>query len=310
MDRADPLSIAPEPPDRVNYATGVLLNAEDFEAEQHYHRGRLARALAYLHGSGTVAGLRVEWQRALSPGEDPLVPRGREEVLVVHPGIAIDRLGRIVELQAPACIRLDRWYRGQTADALKQAQHPRVAPLTPVPDDLYSGIVVDLFIRFHTCERGKTPAFAAGPFDALDAVVASRLRDASRLELVLRPEDRPPLPRPRWPDVSALADPAQRAATLRGAIYGAWREGTDVWTNDGLGRLPEHLPTQEPTSIFLARLVLPAAAELDDSGRPTRTAGAQVTLDDDARPFVYAADLLAQLAGLVQGYPLPEDSDG
>ena len=32
-----------EGPDRVNYATGVLLNAEDFQAEQDYHRGRLAR---------------------------------------------------------------------------------------------------------------------------------------------------------------------------------------------------------------------------------------------------------------------------
>lgn len=306
MDRADPLSIAPEPPDRVNYATGVLLNAEDFEAEQHYHRGRLARALAYLHGSGTVAGLRVEWQRALAEGEDPLVPRGREESLLVHPGIAIDRLGRIVELQTPACIRLDRWYRGQTADALTQALHPRPAP---VPDDPYSGVVADLFIRFQICERGKTPAFAAGPFDALDAVVAARLRDAARLELVLRPEDRPPLPLPRWPNVSALADADQRATALRGAIYGAWREGTDVWTNGGLGRLPEHLSAQDPTSIFLARLVLPAAATLDDGPPPTRTAGAEVTVDDRARPFVYATDLLAQLAGLAQGYPLPEDSD-
>lgn len=310
MDRADPLSTTPEPPDRVNYATGVLLNAEDFEAEQLYHRGRLARALAYLHGSGTVAGLRVEWQPALSPGEDPQVPRGREEGLTVHPGIAIDRLGRIVELQAPACIRLDRWYRGQTADALVQALHPRVPPLEPVPDDPYNGVVVDLFIRFHTCERGKTPAFAAGPFDALDAVVASRLRDGYQLELVLRPEDTPSQPQSRWPDLSAIADAPTRAATLRSAIYSAWREGTDSWNDEGPLPLPEHVPGQNPAAIFLARLVLPATSELDDLGRPTRTANAAVTVDDSARPFVYPTDLLAQLAGLIQGYPLPEEGDG
>jgi hypothetical protein len=307
MDRADPLSATPEPPDRVNYATGVLLNAEDFEAEQLYHRGRLARALAYLHGSGTVAGLRVEWQRPLNPGDDPQLPAGREEGLVVQPGIAIDRLGRIVELQTPACIRLDRWYRGQPADALIEALHPRTPPL---PDDPYGGVVVDLFIRFHACERGKTPAFAAGPFDALDAVVASRLRDAYRLELVLRPEDAPPQPRSRWPDGSAIADAPTRAATLRSAIYDAWREGTDSWNDDGPLPLPEHAPGQNPTAIFLARLVLPATAEIDDLGRPTRTAGEDVTIQDEARPFVYPTDLLAQLAGLIQGYPLPEEGDG
>ena len=42
-----------EGPDRVHYKTGVLLNADDFIAEQNYHRGRLARALACVNGSGT-----------------------------------------------------------------------------------------------------------------------------------------------------------------------------------------------------------------------------------------------------------------
>ena len=54
----DPLEAAP-PAERVNYATGVLLDAEDFRDEQTYHRGRLATALRHLAGFGTVAGLRV-----------------------------------------------------------------------------------------------------------------------------------------------------------------------------------------------------------------------------------------------------------
>ena len=59
-----------EPPDRVFYATGVLLDAKDFQDEQMYHRARLARALAYAHSSGTVAGLRVEYQAPSEEGDD------------------------------------------------------------------------------------------------------------------------------------------------------------------------------------------------------------------------------------------------
>ncbi|MCC6874636.1 MAG: hypothetical protein IT378_10055, partial [Sandaracinaceae bacterium] len=40
-----------EDPERTFYAPGVFLDAEDMKAEQLYHRGRLARVLAYLHGS-------------------------------------------------------------------------------------------------------------------------------------------------------------------------------------------------------------------------------------------------------------------
>ncbi len=46
-------------PERPAYSNGMLLDDRDFIAEQGYHRDRLARALAYLHGSGTVAGLDV-----------------------------------------------------------------------------------------------------------------------------------------------------------------------------------------------------------------------------------------------------------
>ena len=41
------------------HQTGVLDTA-DFEAEQAYHRGRLALLTRYLHGTGTVCGLEVE----------------------------------------------------------------------------------------------------------------------------------------------------------------------------------------------------------------------------------------------------------
>jgi hypothetical protein len=41
----------------------------------------------------------------------------------------------------------------------------------------FNGVIADVFLNFVVCERGKTPAFASGPFDALDAIAPSRLRD-------------------------------------------------------------------------------------------------------------------------------------
>ena len=175
MKARDPLAVRLQPADRVHYATGMLLDAEDFSAEQTYHRGRLARALTYLHGYGTIAGLRVVIEG--DPGE---------EQVVVNPGIALDRLGRVIEVPASSCIRLNRWYEQRSDDDLAQGFHA-------------GAVIVDVFVTFRECERGKTPALAAGPFDALDAVVASRLRDSFEVELVIRHEGTPPQPERQWP---------------------------------------------------------------------------------------------------------------
>jgi len=74
-------------PDRPNYATGMLLDAEDFKAEQLYHRSRLAEALFYLGGNGTLAGLRVEWQK---PAADVALGPEQEGEVKVQPGLALD----------------------------------------------------------------------------------------------------------------------------------------------------------------------------------------------------------------------------
>jgi hypothetical protein len=267
----DPLA-QQQSPDRVFYATGVLLAAEDFRAEQTYHRGRLARVLEYLHGSGTVAGLNVPDIAAVANPDD--------EELVVEPGVAIDRLGRLIEVPRKACIRLNRWYKQQDPGDLHQGFHA-------------TGVVVDLFIRFVECERGKTPAFGAGPFDALDAVTPSRLRDGYQLELVIRKEAAPNLPQDPWPDLAAVA-PAARRKALDDAIFAAWREGSDQWTPDGLKPAREHVPNQDPASLFLARLTLPAT----DGSPPVRTPGAAAQIDRYSRLFVYTPNALARWIGV------------
>jgi hypothetical protein len=273
--------------DRVFYATGILLAADDFDAEQTYHRGRLARALGYLHGSGTVAGLRVVVAPALAPGADPAFPQGREEELRIEPGLAVDRLGRLIEMPRAACLRLDRWYQAEEVDRLRTALHA-------------GGVIVDVFLRYVTCDRGKTPAFAAGPFDALDAVQPSRLRDAYELTLVPRAEASPPLP-----ETGALGAPPlppgdvdARRAALHEAIFTGWREGTDQWTDRGPAPLREHAAGQDPTALFLARLLLPATPAPTVDERPLRTAGAVVSVDNESRRFVYSVVALARWLGI------------
>lgn len=295
---ADPLGKRPEPPDRVAYATGMLLDAQDFESEQLYHRGRLARALRYLHGAGTVAGLGVIWRKELAPGDDPKFPAGREESLVVEPGVALDRLGRVIEIPAPACIRLNRWYAGQAADRLTQAFHPKGG------GDPLAGVVVDLFVRYYLCERGKTPAFASGPFDAIDAVRPSRLREFYKLELVPRHEDDPRevLPKDPWPNLSDVADPEARWRRIQTAVLGAWGEGRESgsggWTDEGPAPLREHVTGQDTTSLFLARITIPADPAPANDQRPARRRGADVKVDNHSRPFVYTAGALARWLGL------------
>jgi hypothetical protein len=296
----DPLIEKRESPDRLFYATGVLLDAEDFEAEQRYHRGRLARALAYAHGSGTVAGLRAVW-----------MPRAgeRTERLLVEPGMAVDRLGRIVEIPRTACIRVQRWWDDQPDDALEESHQD---PLTFTPDFVtwvddkpesivagttpaaVTGVVVDLFIRFVTCERGKTPAFATGPFDALDAVQPSRLRDGYELSLVPRRLGLP-LPESKLPDLDGIDDAQARMRKLQDHLFGAWQETEKNWNERGLAPAREHVTGQDTSSVFLARIAIPATKE--NSDRPVRVPDTQVRVDNHSRQFVYTARALGRVLG-------------
>lgn len=167
----DDLTTAIGVPERVHYAAGVLLDAEDFGAEQRYFRGRLARALCALYGFGTVAGLKV----ALVADAE----QRQKAHLEVAPGLALDRYGRLIELRRSQCITAADWL----AQKASQAEEKRQAVL----DDVTGGALsLAVQIRFAACNHGVTPAFAAGPFNATDYVVPSRVADAFELVLVPR----------------------------------------------------------------------------------------------------------------------------
>lgn len=246
----DPLELRRRP-ERLNYATGMMLDAEDFRDEQSYHRMRLARVLRYGLGMGTLAGLRVVPPKEGDPGFADLT-------LYVEPGIAIDRIGRLVEVGARSCIRLRRWFETEDKEALRAA---------------ISGgaVVADVFLSAHSCERAKTPAFATGPFDALDAVVPARIEDCFELKLVSRKETTAPVPKNFWPTT---------AEDRLDAVMGSWSEG-----GDSIGALQEHVADDDPTAVLLARVRIPAD---DVAGERPRLREAQpVDVNNTIRPFIF-----------------------
>lgn len=273
---------------RPYYALGVLLGAEDFTDEQSYHRGRLARALAYLHGSGTVAGLAVV--------VEPETP-AQEERLLVQPGLAVDRLGRLIEVTQPLCIRLGRWFAQQPPETLARRLYSAPVPGVELPEgDGAAFVVADVFVRFVVCEaEGKTPAFTQSPFEPTGGVAPSRLRDSAEVVgPLLRQEETLPLPASEWDGLDASSPAAFRTA-LHERILTNWREGT-VHSNAG-GLEPEvvHLTGQDTTSLWLARVAIPVTPPAAEGEAPARIEGAPPVVGNLARRFVYAPNALAAL---------------
>jgi hypothetical protein len=306
MPEADPLYTLPLS-ERPVYATGMLLDAQDFADEQTYHRVQLARAMAFLAGGGTLAGLRVTHQAATTGAN------ARPEEVRVEPGLAVDRLGRLIELPRPACLRLPRWYDAQnaidggdtlrrsayadlnrflSARAIAQAALPDVAA---VPD---RAVVADVFLRFVACPRGLTPSFAAGPFDALNAVSTSRVRDAYELLLIPRQGlDNAYDGLPAAPGPAAVGDPtadaAVRHAALQDAVLAAYAARGRSGSAGQLAALPEQPTGLDPTAVFVARTLIPVAA-----GDPPARQGDAVLVDNWRRRFIPSASLLAQWIGV------------
>jgi hypothetical protein len=256
------------PPERVNYATGVMLDATDFQDEQTYHRARLAAVLRHLAGYGTLAGLRVT----------PPTAADADQQLRVEPGLAIDRLGRLMQIDTAQCLSLTRWLAAASTADLRAAtqRSPRVS--------VAAAIVADVFLSAGVCARGKTPAFASGPFDALDAVIPARLAENPSLELVMRQEQAPapiPVPANLWPAPTATRD------VLLQNVLASW-DGQAAVASGKLDPLPEHVAGHDTSAIFLARVAIPVTldANAPPTTRPVRDMATRVSADNSARPFI------------------------
>jgi len=263
-------------PERVAYSNGMLLDDADFAAEQDYHRGQLGMVLRYLHGTGTIAGLNVEIDTA---GEAPMV--------VVGPGLGLDRAGRILQNPLPLCLRLDRWWEDLAKDDASLLEQAFTTGSGDVPDH----VLADVFLGFRECPVAKRPAFSHGDFDALGAVAPLRLRDAVEAQLVVRTEDTPPLPDTALPSLTG-GNAAERRANLDAAkretgwLEDDWWEGVDGPVRRGA----EHPSDALAPDIFLARVTIPAVAGSPPSFNPDIVPVA----DNTARPMIYSgAELLA-----------------
>jgi hypothetical protein len=282
-------------PERVFYEAGVLLDAEDLRAEQAYHRGRLTRVLTYLHGVGTAAGLRVTFDAA-------------SDELRVAPGIAIDRLGRLIEVPKPACVRVDRWLERQRQMLENPDAFEGESALLEALNGDRSAVVADVFVRFVVCSRGRTPAFASGPFDAIDASVPHRLRDAYELSLELRGGDAAPLPTPAFPTRAPDETLVAWQGRLRESVLDGWRHGSESFRDGAPLPDPSTAGVADPSAVFLARVRVPVEVPAD-SPIPVRRSvdgnPAPVQVENERRLLVYSTAALLSLLEAAAVQPPP-----
>jgi hypothetical protein len=393
----------PPAPSRVYYSLGRMLGVDDFQADQDYHRGCLARALLQLCGTGTVAGLNVSipqvWQ-ANTPyqasafvydanqniqvntgvagtsgsalpvfatavggtvtdgtgivwtnqgpinanGWRPNVPFPAPSVIVdsngnvqilngtstftagpvspiwsttigsttqdgnpfvsawtcagpaqleieVTPGLAIDRVGRMIEVPRTVCIRIQPWLTNQTISDLNTALHS-------------GNILVDVFATFVPCTQGVTPCFATqDDYDATDAFSPNRLLDSFAMQLVLRNDADPLTPQDPWlstgpvPTTSVTSTLAQ---SLKQSILYANSGPTANSPFSTNGATPAEIPPGfDPSSVFLARVSIPATPGV--SGQPPNYNLNTISIDNLSRLFLYPASLVARAMGLSSG---------
>ncbi len=110
-------------PSLPRYFDGQLLTANDFRAEQNYHREKRWLHNRMLHGYGIVSGLDVSAQENESG----------DAQLLVAPGYALDGYGRELIVTEPLVIAVGQDRRDFVV-FLKYAEHDDPTSLVPTPD--------------------------------------------------------------------------------------------------------------------------------------------------------------------------------
>jgi hypothetical protein len=85
--------------ERLNYFTGQFLTQRDFLDEQAYLMGKHRQHNHYLHGYGTVCGLKVV------PHDNP---KCQTRFVVIQPGLALDCCGREILLRDKVYVDLEK----------------------------------------------------------------------------------------------------------------------------------------------------------------------------------------------------------
>jgi len=273
-----------EPLRRVAYEAGMLLGLEATREEQGYHRRRLTRHQYWLHGMGTLAGLRVWIDPATAVDQD----QDMRVRLLVGPGIGIDGLGREILVQETHCLDLRDWL---------DAQDP--ARLSDGFDDAADLLHPAISARFQDCPVAAQPVLARKLNLGTDPVAPSRISDGVLLELDAIAPDAA-LNTSAWPLHPALdglppaltQDEQDLLAALdpNDPVEGAERERLSARLRLlHLFDAPWHPPELESelaalVRLPLARLTLSTADPVGAIVNPAR-----IGIDNLARPFVQAA---------------------
>lgn len=287
---------------RVSYQPGMLLGLEATRSEQDYHRRRHTRHAYWLHGSGTVCGLRV-YAKGDDPGneDDPALVR-----LFVTGGIGVDGLGREVTLSEPHCIDLSAWLTSQYED-----EDLWGALIRDGYEDAANTLWLKVTLRYQDCSSGLQPVLATDINAGSDPVKPSRIKDGALLELVPeRPADasaaHPFAAHNALPDLDDLkadklgAREIQRLDDANGAALDQLELGARL-----LYVLGEDNRALEPrdeggdanaVAARLARTLLARVAIRLGADRALIVNPRRVEVDNLARPFLFNAELLARLA--------------
>jgi len=285
----DKLEIRPAP-ERLNIRDGALLTETHFELEQLYHRSQLARLALHLHGAGTIAGLDVSYEPTSGPDVE----------VKVRPGLAIDRLGRLVELQYESCLNLSRWLLQQDENAASRARV--VAGLRDADDGIPQHLVTDVYLAYHACARAPEPALASGNADTIDGVQASRILETGLLSMVIRPQgdNREPssLPATELTESPVPIDDLRNYKRLRS--WDLVQPEEDPFRIQAGGDISEHVVAgqlQDGTEILLARLIIPVINDADQPVRFDDTVDlGEFPIDQSIRPYSYSSAEIALLA--------------
>lgn len=285
---------------------GALLTQEHFRVEQLYHRGQVTRLGLHLHGAGTIAGLNASY----SPTSGPNVE------IQVAPGLALDRLGRLIELPYLSCLNLGLWVTQQADDPLNAARLT-AGTRAPGPDPIRNDqgnpiqipsnhVVADVYLSFHACARNPEPAFATANADTIDGVQPSRVLDTGHLRLIVRPSNDNRVPS------SLPASQLQSPVTLEGLRdykrLTAWtlvQPGANPFSLPAGGAISEHITAgnyQDGSEILLARLTIPlvlgtAAPTFDNTIDLNQ---APFRPNQVIRPYSYSAEEIALLAANIR----------
>jgi hypothetical protein len=283
---------------RVSFEPGMMLGVEATRAEQDYHRRRHTRHAYWLHGAGTVVGLRVD-KDASDPGDDTTTARTR---LIIRPGVGIDGLGREVSVFEPYCIDLGAWLSSQHGDSTAWG-----ALIENGYDGATNLLWLSVTMRYQDNPSGLQPKLATDVNAGTDPVGPSRMQDSVLYELIAaRPADASTrvhpfaahngLPTLAQASADLAPDEQARLAGAAGAARAQLELGVRLL--HGLGDDNQALNTRETFSrgvAELARTLLATVAIRLTDTRDLIVNPRRIAVDNLARPFVFNASTLALL---------------